>query len=579
MDLRVLLVEASRDDAALVLRSLREAGLEPASRRVSSESELRAALESGAWHVALVDHGLPGFGGPAALRVIAELAPDTPAITVAGAIDEETAVTTLRAGAVDYVLKSHLKRLPPAVERAVAEAELRRDRHHAEDRARASEAMYRRIVELAGEGIRTFDSEHRVTFSNARMAHMLGYEPEETIGRPYTDFIFAEDMADHAAQAAAREQGAPGQYEARFRAKGGNEIWLAVSAVPEIDAEGRYVGAFAMSTDITERKRAQDALRASEQRFEQFADHFPGYLFMLDDERHHIFVNRTEQIDGGVPRREWIGKTPSQVWDGEDAIRTETEVQRALDGEVVDVIEPWMPCGVHQYLHSIYFPIPREGRSPMVGGLSIDVTEQVEAREEVRRQTERLRRTVEGAVLAMSNIGESRDPYTAGHDRRVTELASAIAAEMGLSGETLAGLRLCGIVHDIGKIAVPAEILAKPGRLSDIEFALIKEHPTSGFDILSAIDFVQPVAEVVRQHHERLDGSGYPRALRGDDILPEARVLAVADVVEAMSSHRPYRAALGMAAALAEVREHAGVKYDAEVVATCARLVEEQGFQ
>ena len=222
----------------------------------------------------------------------------------------------------------------------------------------------------------------------------------------------------------------------------------------------------------------------------------------------------------------------------------------------------WGPVSEDPYLHYAF-----------------DVTEQVEAQEEVRRQAEQLRRTVEGAVLAMSHVVETRDPYTAGHERRVAELATAIAAEMGMDGEELTALRLGGLIHDIGKIAVPAEILAKPGRLSEVEFNLIKQHPASGFDILAAIDFGRPVAEMVLQHHERLDGSGYPRGLSGEDILPEARILAVADVVEAMSSHRPYRAALGMEAALAEIREHAGVKYDADVVAACVRLVEEQGFQ
>ena len=179
----------------------------------------------------------------------------------------------------------------------------------------------------------------------------------------------------------------------------------------------------------------------------------------------------------------------------------------------------------------------------------------------------------------MSQVVETRDPYTAGHERRVSELATAIARDMGIDGDDLTAVRLAALIHDIGKIGVPAEILAKPGRLSDIEFSLIKMHPKTGFDILAAVDFGLPVAETVLQHHERLDGSGYPRGLKGEDILPGARVLAVADVVEAMSSHRPYRAELGIEAALAEIREHAGVKYDAAVVAACVRLVEGQDFQ
>jgi HD-GYP domain-containing protein (c-di-GMP phosphodiesterase class II) len=236
--------------------------------------------------------------------------------------------------------------------------------------------------------------------------------------------------------------------------------------------------------------------------------------------------------------------------------------------------------GHSEVLETIKTPVyDSDARLIGVLGVGRNITERKQAEEEVRRHAEQLQRTVEGAVLAMSHMVESRDPYTAGHERRTAELATAIGAEMGLEGEPLEALRLAATIHDIGKIGVPAEILSKPGRLSDVEFNLIKQHPKSGFDILADVDFGSPVAEMILQHHERLDGSGYPRALRGAEILKEARILAVADVVEAMSSHRPYRAALGMEAALAEVREHAGVKYDAVVVATCERLVEEQGFQ
>jgi putative nucleotidyltransferase with HDIG domain len=165
-----------------------------------------------------------------------------------------------------------------------------------------------------------------------------------------------------------------------------------------------------------------------------------------------------------------------------------------------------------------------------------------------------------------------RDPYTAEHERRVTRLALAIAAELGLDPDRREGLELASLVHDIGKVSVPTEILAKPSQLSEIEFTLIKQHAPAGAQILSAIHFRQPVAEIVVQHHERMDGSGYPAGLRADEILPEARILAVADVVEAMASHRPYRAGLGVEAALNEVRAGAGGPYDAGVVAACEHV-------
>jgi len=214
--------------------------------------------------------------------------------------------------------------------------------------------------------------------------------------------------------------------------------------------------------------------------------------------------------------------------------------------------------------------------------------------EELTLSLEKVRRTLAGTVNALAVTVEMRDPYTAGHQQRVTQLACAIAEEMGLSRDQIEGLHVAGSLHDMGKILVPAEILNKPGRLTeseagqvqshaqaghDILMGLIKGHPQAGYDILKEIDFPWPVAQIVLQHHERLDGSGYPKGLKSDDIILEARILIVADVVEAMSSHRPYRPALGIEKALEEISAHRGKQYDPKVVDVCLRLFKEKGFQ
>lgn len=185
----------------------------------------------------------------------------------------------------------------------------------------------------------------------------------------------------------------------------------------------------------------------------------------------------------------------------------------------------------------------------------------------------------EDTIQAMAVTVEMRDPYTASHQRRVTHLATAIAREMSLSEDQISGLRLAGLIHDIGKTRVPAEILTNPYKLSEAEFSIIKTHPLVGYEILKNIGFPWPIAQIVHQHHERLDGSGYPSGVSSDDIVFESKILAVADVVEAMSSHRPYRPALGLDKALLEVSEKRGILYDSKVVDTCLKLFSENEFK
>ncbi len=205
--------------------------------------------------------------------------------------------------------------------------------------------------------------------------------------------------------------------------------------------------------------------------------------------------------------------------------------------------------------------------------------EEIKVRVDERQQgLEKLRRALEGTVRAMATVVEMRDPYTAGHQRRVADLARAIGAEMGLADDRLDGLHTAGTIHDIGKINVPAEILSRPTKLTEIEFSMIKIHVQAGHDILKDIEFPWPIGRMVLEHHERLDGSGYPNGRRGDELLPESRILAVADVVEAISSHRPYRPALGVEAALEEIVSQRGILFDPEATDACLRLFREKAY-
>ena len=196
---------------------------------------------------------------------------------------------------------------------------------------------------------------------------------------------------------------------------------------------------------------------------------------------------------------------------------------------------------------------------------------------ELKTSYERIRLILEGAVLAMSKIVESRDPYTAGHEQQVAKIACIIAKKLPLPDDQVEAIRVAGLLHDIGKIAVPSEILTKPGRLSRLEMEMVKTHCQNAYDILKTIEFPYPIAQIILQHHERMDGSGYPQGLKGDDILLESRIIGVADVIEAMSSHRPYRPAMDIEMALEEIAKFRDILYDASVVDACLNIYKAEG--
>jgi len=221
----------------------------------------------------------------------------------------------------------------------------------------------------------------------------------------------------------------------------------------------------------------------------------------------------------------------------------------------------------------------KEGWPATVIKIYDDITDRRHAEKKLKKSMLQLRNNLAGTIKAMAMTVETRDPYTAGHQRRTADIARGIAQEMGISGRQIDGIRMAGAIHDLGKISVPAEILSKPGKISVTEFSLIQNHPQTGYDILKGIDFKWPVAEIVRQHHERINGAGYPRSLCCHEILLEARIIGVADVIEAMSSHRPYRPALGLDKALDEIRGKSGILYDQDVVDAAIRFFDKGTYQ
>ena len=329
------------------------------------------------------------------------------------------------------------------------------------------------------------------------------------------------------------------------------------------------------------RLQALEHLEESERRFRTLVEQSVSGFYLIQDGKFTYVNARFTEIFGYTSPDEIVGKSPLDLTAEKDRTKVAENLRRLLSGEVKSI--SYSCAGVRKDgseielgAHGTY--IINEGR-PAVIGLLQDITERKRNEDEIQRYVTRLEQAMRGTVGVISAIGEARDPYTHGHERRVGEIAAAIGTEMGLDANRVEGIRIAGNMHDVGKIAVPAEILSKPGKLNKPEYELVKSHAERGYEILRGFEFTWPVAEIAWQHHERLDGSGYPRGLKGDEILLEARVLAVADTVEAMSSHRPYRPGLGINQALAEISKGAGTLYDRQVVDACRRLFIDKGYQ
>jgi len=323
-----------------------------------------------------------------------------------------------------------------------------------------------------------------------------------------------------------------------------------------------------------ERQRAEESARRCERKYQELADSLPQIVFELNREARVTFANRHALNEFGYTQADLDrGLNGLEMLVPEDRERAGRAIREVLEGaEVADLEFTALRRDGSTFPVATYArPILEQGSATGVRGILIDVTERLAA-------AERQRKIMEGTIRAIGLTTELRDPYTAGHQRRVSELATAIGAEMGLPSDQVEGIRIAGLLHDIGKISVPAEILSKPTSLDPAEFELIKAHPRVGFEILHGIDFPWPLAEIVHQHHERADGTGYPRGLKGRQMLVEAKILCVSDVVEAMASHRPYRPAVGIEKALEEIRGGRGRAYDAAVADACLNVFEEKSF-
>jgi len=323
-------------------------------------------------------------------------------------------------------------------------------------------------------------------------------------------------------------------------------------------------------------------IKESEDRFRSLSENAPDIIYALGIDGEFTYINPAIEIILGYKPEEVIGKYFIDFARKEDMERSIKAFKQVRDQHQTIKQEAGILLnkdGTERYFSVSCAPnFDSEGNFIGVVGTLKNLTDIRRSEMELKKSLEKLQYAMSSTIDAISLIAESRDPYTAGHQRRVAQLAVAIAGKLGLTEERIELIRMGSLIHDIGKIYIPSEILSKPGRLNSIEFNMMKSHPVVGYKILKKVDFIPTIVDMVHQHHERMSGSGYPLGISGEDILPEARIIAVADTVEAMVSHRPYRAALGIVAAMEEIKKQRGTEFDAKVVDACLELFEEQCF-
>jgi PAS domain S-box-containing protein len=460
------------------------------------------------------------------------------------------------------------------------------ERKLADQSLRESEKYFKEITENSSDIIVITDKNGDIKYCSRSIERFSGYKPEELIGKSVFIFIHPDEVerAAHDFGEAIAIKDSPIPPNAfRVVHKDASERYFEGMGKNLLDNPS-VAGIVMNIHDVTERRLAEEALRKNEAKYRQLAEDAHEGIFQSTAEGRYITVNQAFANILGY-------ESPEEVVKNITDIAHQVYVHPEDRANIVQIIEKegsvkgyeaqfyrkdgsktWVSINMHAIRDD-------QGNLLYYQGIDQDITDRKKMEKERQENIERLRRSLGATINAMAVTVETRDPYTAGHQRRVADLARTIASEMRLTNEQIDGIRMASMIHDIGKISIPSEILAKPTKLTELEFSLIKTHSQSGYNILKDIDFLWPVAQIILQHHERINGSGYPNGLTGEQILLESQILAVADVVEAISSHRPYRPAFGINIALNEITKNRGILYNPDIVDACLRLFGEKNYK
>lgn len=459
------------------------------------------------------------------------------------------------------------------------------ERKQVEEKLHQSEVKYRAILESIKDGYYETDLEGNFTFFNDSLCRILERSREELLGTHYREYLdrnYLEKIFQEGSKV--QQTGKPIEdFNGLVKTKDGTtkDIEISVSLIKDISDKPSGFSGFVR--DISEHKKIEKKLKNEEQIFRSLADQSSDIILLVNRKGVITYENKAVDEILGYKHEERIGASsldnihPDDLKHVTDAFRVlfsdknshtlKTEVRlRKADGN-------W------RTFESVASNLIRNNFVKAAIINLRDITERKQTEEKLRQTLNSLKKAVSATVQVLVFALETRDPYTAGHQFRSANLACAIGKEMGLTENMIEGIRMAGTIHDIGKMAIPTEILTKPSKLTNIEYKLIKEHSKIGYEMLKGVESSWPLAQIVHQHHERMDGTGYPRNMKGEEILLEARVMAVADVVEAMASHRPYRPSLGIEFALEEIEKNKGILYDDVVADACLKLFREKEYR
>ena len=449
-----------------------------------------------------------------------------------------------------------------------------------------SEEKYRLLADKIPDIVFILNLDLQTTYVSPSVQTVLGFSQEErmqqTVNQQLTPASLSIVFDTFARELVLEEEGQIDPQrkitlELEFYHKDGSTRWTETIISAIRDDKRVLTAIHGVNRDITARKHAEEYLRQSEENYRSIFENAQEGIYRTTPEGRFTMANHAMARILGYDSPEELMDSMTDIThqlyvNPEERIKVIEQIR--LHGFAKDVeLQFYRKDGRTIWVYRTMRGIRDEkGQLLYYEGIVEDITDR-------KNSVHQLRKALGGTILAIASLVETRDPYTAGHQRRVADMSRAIATEMQLSNDQIDGLRMAGKIHDIGKVSVPAEILSMPKKLTDIEFSLIKAHAQSGYDILKDIEFPWPIAKIILEHHERMDGSGYPNGLTGDNLLIESRIMAVADVVASMASHRPYRPSLGLDAALDEITKCRGVLYDSEVVDACLHIFNEKGYK